>query len=123
MIGTSERVAQRTADRVAVAVGQPQVEEHAVGGSRFEGRGAGRSTFDLEALALQTLRQRLGDRVLVLDEQNLHACIVASGNTQAIGDFPNPYQSLPNLWRRLAPSLSGAPVPLGSMNKETRMHS
>ena len=36
---------------------------------------AGRRALDLEALAAQALGERLGDRVLVLDEQDPHAHI------------------------------------------------
>ena len=70
-------LAQPAADRVAVDVGQAQVEQDEVGRRRGERLRAGRGALDREALAAQALGERLGDRVLVLDEQDLHARILA----------------------------------------------
>ena len=45
---------------------------------------------DLEALAAQALDERLGDRVLVLDDQHLHAHIVACAARSRHPGFPEP---------------------------------
>ena len=67
--------AQLPADRVAVHVRQAQIEQHdvdlgiAAGGQRLS---AGRRARDGVALAHEAFGQRLGDRVLVLDNQHAH---------------------------------------------------
>ena len=72
MIGTLDRAAQLAADREAVGVGQAEVEQHEVGLGRLERPRPVADALDGEALAPQALGERLGDRVLVLDEQELH---------------------------------------------------
>ncbi len=76
MIGTSERRPQLATHVEAVAVGQPEVEEHdierALGGASERGF-ARLDPVDVETLALETLRERCRDGVVVLDDQHSHA--------------------------------------------------
>ena len=65
--------AQLAADREAVDVRQPEVEQHEVDGGGVERRLAGRDARHLEALAREPLDERLGDRVFVLDDEQVHA--------------------------------------------------
>ena len=64
MIGTCDRAADAATDVQPVHVGQAEVEQDDVRLVRLERRGAGRRPLDLEPLAPQALRERLGDRVL-----------------------------------------------------------
>ena len=73
MIGTAERLRSSRAHREAVGVRKADVEQHEVRLRRLERRRSGRDPLDLEPLAAQTLHERLRDRVLVLDDQKLHA--------------------------------------------------
>jgi hypothetical protein len=79
MIGTVERAA----DLVAVDVGEAEVEQDQVDGGRGEGRLARRHALGGVALAGQPLDQRLGDGIVILDQQDIHggkACRVANGH-------------------------------------------
>ena len=77
MIGTSERARSRRQTSVPSMSGQPQVEQHEVGRRRLQRLLAGRDPRHLEALATQPVGERLGDRVVVFDDQDPHARIVA----------------------------------------------
>ena len=97
--------AQLTADRVAVHVRQAQIEQHdvdlgvAAGGERLR---AGRRALDGVALAHEAFGQRLGDRVLVFDNQHAHGRILidaqarcpCSGGILTLRDGP-PGRALP----------------------------
>ena len=92
MIGTSERLAQLAADREAVDVRQAEVEQDEVGAGRRRARAcAGRDALDVEALrARRPFDERLGDRVLVLDDEQLHASSLGGRSTCRIGRSPQP---------------------------------
>ena len=76
MIGTSERAPELTADGEPVGVREPDVEQDDVGLARLERSGSGRDPLDGEPFAAQAFGERLRDRVLVLDEQELHGASV-----------------------------------------------
>ncbi len=79
------------------------------GGERL---GAGRRALDLEALAAQTLGERLGDRVLVLDDQDAHALILThAGGRCGIRTLPNLCHSLAEALPRARPRLATARLP------------
>ena len=91
MIGTSERRAQLAADVAPVAVGQHQVEQHEVRARRARRRASASASVArddrLEALARERARERLGDRRLVLDEEDAaggRRRAVARGGTVAV---------------------------------------
>jgi hypothetical protein len=60
------------ADGEAVHVGKAEVEQHEVGAGRLQRGATGRGALDVEPFASQPVGERLGDRVLVLDDQDLH---------------------------------------------------
>ena len=73
MIGTWLLLAKLSADVEARAVGQADVEQDEVGisaGGRLQRLGGGAGDRGVEPLALESLREGLGDRPLVLDEQD-----------------------------------------------------
>ena len=72
MIGHVRAGPQLAADGEAVDVGQPDVEQHEVGGRRVERLLPGRDARHLEPLREQALDERLGDRVFVLDDEQVH---------------------------------------------------
>ena len=79
------------------------------GSRRRERLCAGRRALDLEALAPQALGERLGDRVLVLDEQDLHGRIVARRG-RGIGALRRTFtDALPKPCLPPWPALAGAP--------------
>jgi len=55
---------------------------------------ARRDPFDPESLATEPCDERIRDRVLVFDEQDVHARIVAVPTARSIGGKPNPYPGL-----------------------------
>ena len=85
MIGTSRTLAQPPADVEAVDVGQAQVEQDEVGRRGLESAVARRDARDVEALPAQPCHERLGDRVLVLDDQDVHASSVGPPLPDGIG--------------------------------------
>ena len=78
----------------SVDVRKPQVEQHEIGWFRSQRARASRDPFDAESFAAETRCERLRDRVLVLDEQDVHAQSVASSVAGSIGGKPNPYLGL-----------------------------
>ena len=97
---------QLTADGEAVDVRQPEVEQHEVGRLCGEGIRPGRDADDVEPLAPQALGERHGDRIVVLDEQDVHhRRIVAAGSRDRPPWFT---ESLPSLGLRLSRALPGA---------------
>jgi hypothetical protein len=70
-------LAQPPADLETVDVRQAQVEQHEVGLRSVEGLAAGGRAVDLHPLPAEPLGERLGDCVLVLDDQNSHAAMLA----------------------------------------------
>ena len=100
--------AQRAADVAAVAVGQREVEQHEVGRTRTSGvqrarrRGGDRG---LEALALEQPRERLGDRCLVLDDENARRHLIRAYPRVAVRRT-----GFAKSWPRLARRLGGRPA-------------
>ena len=72
---------------------------------------------DREALAAQPFGERLGDRVLVLDQQDLHGTIVADEDALQIGVFPNLCRSFPQPCRTVRPLLAGDRRTVSGMNR------
>ena len=84
-------LAQLAADVTAVDVRQAEVEQDEVVASRRQGVGAGGDVDDLMPVGLQAGDERLGDRPVVLDEQQLHAhivedCATSVGTVGRIGE-------------------------------------
>ncbi len=107
--------AQLAADVAAVAVGQGQVEHHQVrflAGGELQGAGRGRGHQRLEARPAQRLGEGLGDRLLVLDDEDApagrlpgHAATVAAleaASRRPRGGFAS---SLPAACPALAPAV------------------
>ena len=98
---------QLAADREAVDIGQPNVEQHEVGRRRVEGFLPGGDTGDLEALRREPLDERLRDRVFVLDDEQVHDLIVGVRARPTAG-------SVAESWRtpclRLGRRLPGGPT-------------
>ena len=76
MIGTSERLRSSRQTASPSVSGKPDVEQDDVGLARLERGGSGRDPLDGEPFAAQAFGERLRDRVLVLDEQELHGASV-----------------------------------------------
>ena len=86
MIGTLGAGAQLAADRRSRRCpGSREVEQDDVGLRRLQRRRAGRDSLDGEAFTPQPLSERLGDRVLVFDEQHVHGLMVARATRARIG--------------------------------------
>ena len=102
-------LAQLPADVEPVGVREPQVEQDEVRLGRLERRRTGRGALDLEALAAEPLDERLGDCVLVLDDQDAHGDIVAAPGTRCIGSFPNLCNCLPRSLAIRSPGPCGGP--------------
>ena len=76
MIGTRDIAPQLAADVATVAVGQGEIEQHDIrlfcllrrGRSAYAGREG--AIVVSKAVAVERVRERLGDRGLVLDKQN-----------------------------------------------------
>ena len=83
MIGTSERARSLRQHLGPVHSGQAEVEEDEIGQGRLESIFSGRDADYVEALTLEPGRERRRDRVVVLDDQDLHerivACVAARG--------------------------------------------
>ena len=88
MIGTSE-CARRSRHVQPVDIRQAEIEQDEVGLPGRESLRPCCRALDDEALAAQTVGERVSDRVLVLDEQDPHARIVAELRRFGIGTFPN----------------------------------
>ena len=98
-------LAQPPADLEAVDVRQAQVEQDEIGLARPSSAAwPVAAALDREALALEPLDERLGDRVLVLDDQELHALMVAAARRPGIRAFPNLYRTPGKAW---PPALPG----------------
>ena len=81
MIGTSPRWRSwRQTSRPSMS-GQAEIEEDEVVSGRRQGVGPGGDVGDLMAVCPQARHERLGDRPVVLDEQQLHPLIVEDGPT------------------------------------------
>ena len=70
--GHVARITQLLAHHTPFEVGQTEVEQYQVDWWRLERCGAGGGQFDLEPLAPKTLEQRIGNRRVVLDQQQSH---------------------------------------------------
>ena len=77
--------AQLAADGEPVDVGQAEVEQDEVGRRRVERLLPRRDARHLEALRAQALDERLGDRVLVLDDEQVHGLIVGRRAPAGVG--------------------------------------
>jgi hypothetical protein len=99
------------ADLQAVQVGQTEVEQNEVCLPSVEGSLSRRGAVDLESLPREALEQRLGNRVLVLDDQNSHESMVAAAPGSDIRAFPNLYRTLAEAWFGALPQLTGAGLP------------
>ena len=72
-IGTSSSLAQRARDVEAVDLGQAEIEDHEIGSERMrllEAVGAVGGGAHLVALHAQRALQRLGDVVVILDDEH-----------------------------------------------------
>src|SRR5206468_2653250 len=90
----AQALAQRTADHEAIDIRQPKIEQHDIQLRHLEHLRTHHGAHNVKALAAQALRKRNDDRVLVLDNQNLHQPIVTATRQPDIGTFPNPYHIL-----------------------------
>ena len=90
MIGTPERSRSSRQTSKPSMSGSPRSSRTRSGSCRLERRGSGRDALHVEALAAQALDERLGDRVLVLDEQELHGPSVPVGAGRRLGGNPQP---------------------------------
>ncbi len=100
-------LAQSAAHLEPVDIRQAKVEQDEIrlgGVERLLTRG---DTIDLEALPPQTFGERLGDRILVLYDEHLHARIVAPPHRKDIGAFPNLYRMPAKPALSAVPSLTG----------------
>ena len=104
-------LAQPPADLEAVDVRQAEVEQDEVGLGGVQGLLPGRCPLDLEAFSAQPLGERLGDRVFVFDDQDLHTPIVAPSEGAGIRAFPNLYQPLDEPFLLAVPALTGWGLP------------
>ena len=109
MIGTLAALAQLAADVAAVDVRQTEVEEDEVVSGRRQGVGPGGDVDDLMAVGLQAGDERLGDRPVVLDEEQLHAHIVEDCREVRRHCWPNRRRCWTFLGRRLAAAGTSAP--------------
>ncbi len=75
-----------------VQVGQPQVQQHQVGGGSGQGVGAVGHQTHVEALALQAGPQRLADGRVVLDDQQVHP-VTLPRTAAALAIFVKPLPS------------------------------
>ena len=85
MIGTPRSLAQLPADVEAVDVRQAEVEQNEIRGRGLESAFAGGDPRDVVALAPQPGHQRVGNRVLVLDDQDVHSPSVGPPDRTGIG--------------------------------------
>ena len=69
-------LAELAAHVATIDVRKPEIEEHEVVARRREGVSAGGDVGDLMAVGAQPGHERLGDRAVVLDQQQLHPFIV-----------------------------------------------
>ena len=99
-------LAQAAADLEAVDVGQAQVEQDEIGSARLERRLPGGGTLDLEAFPLEPFDERLGDRVLVLDDQELHVAMRRTGRQRRASGLSRTFTDC-----RRNPCLPLAPAP------------
>ena len=72
---------------------------------------AGRGAVDVESFTLEPSHERLGDGVLILDDQDAHASSLAHESPNGIGYLPNLCCVLPELWRELCPPLTAVLLP------------
>ena len=129
-IGTSERPPQLAADVPPVSIGEAKVEQHQVwleALGQLEGLRGGSGDDGLEACSLECLREGLGDRALVLDEQDAaaldfagHASTVAalrSSPSAGIEILPPLYPAFD--WTFPAPSHTGHTISMPPPEEET----
>src|SRR5581483_11570767 len=74
----------------AVEVGQRQVEQDEIGLARLERRPACPDALDREAFPPKSFGERLRDRILVLDDQDLH-----DPEARSVGARPDPGEAVP----------------------------
>ena len=89
MIGTSERSRSRRQTSSPSPSGRRRSSSTRSAARRRQRLGRRRRALDGEALAAKALGERLGDRVLVLDEQDLHASHHRRARPAAIRTLPN----------------------------------
>ena len=82
--------AQLATEGEPVHVRQAEVEEDEIRLDRLERIRTRRHSLDLESLAAKSLHEWIRDRVLVLDEQQLHSSSVPSVLRDRLGGNPHP---------------------------------
>ena len=111
--------AQLAAHLEAVAVGEAQVEQHEIVLGRRDGIRRVRDPRDVEPLALQPVRERLGDRLLILDKQDPHGVIVTErSQARSSRTWHSLYEPQRALRDRRRPRLSTAGHSVDSIDQE-----
>ena len=103
-------LAQPAADVEAVHVRKAQVEEDDVGLRRRESLGTGRRARHVETLPAEPFGQRKGDRVFVLDNQDLHGAHRRTPRDAELRTWTNLCDLCAEAWRCARPSLASAGV-------------